>query len=111
MSGETYPKMLTASSGNTYGACEVCPLIRTCTTSGCTNAYFAQSGTVTVSQAGKTNPGTMSASAQNLTLVEWDFTQDAPLSGGRCITIDSATFNNVTTCHPAINEPPTARSP
>jgi hypothetical protein len=93
---DSHPKMVTYSSADTYGACEVCTLIAVCDSSGCTDKYFAQAGTVTVTQADRNAAaGSMVATASNLTLVEWDFSQsgDKPVPNGSCITIKSATFN------------------
>jgi hypothetical protein len=62
----------------------------------CTPGFFAQAGSVTVTQADQDpNMGSMVATVTNLTLVAWDFSQggDKPIAGGQCYVIGSASFN------------------
>jgi hypothetical protein len=91
-----YPKSVTYKSGDQYATCDVCTLIQACDAMSCSYKYFAQAGTVTVTQADQNDvAGTMKATVQNLTLVEWDFSMggDKPVAGGGCIQIGSATFD------------------
>jgi hypothetical protein len=93
---DTHPKMVTYSNRDTYALCEVCTLVAACDANGCTNKYFAQGGSVTVTRADRNDVmGEMIASASNLMLVEWDFSMsgDKPVPGGSCITINSASFD------------------
>src|SRR5439155_16883794 len=39
------------------------------------------------------NNGRMKATLTNVKLVEWDFTADAPVAGGRCIIINTDSFD------------------
>ena len=94
--GEKYPKAVTYSAQDTYSLCEVCTIVAVCDNMGCTDTYFAQGGSVSVTRADRNEKaGEMIATGTNLTLVEWDFSQngDKPVPGGKCITIGAATFD------------------
>ncbi len=94
--GEKYPKTVTFKPGDQYAKCEVCALISACANMSCTDQFFAQGGTVTVTRADRNaNMGRMTATAQNLKLVEWDFSQmgDKAVPNGKCYEIDSVSFD------------------
>jgi len=59
---------------------------------GCPTAFFAQAGLLRVDEL-SASPGVYSGAGLNLHLVEWDFSRDGPLDGGRCIDMGSASFN------------------
>jgi hypothetical protein len=91
-----YPKSVTYTNADKYSTCDVCTVIQACDMMGCTYKFFAQAGTVNVTQADQNDQmGTMKATAQNLTLVEWDFSMmgDKPVPNGKCYQIGSATFD------------------
>jgi hypothetical protein len=92
--GIPYPKMHTYSKTDTYSGCDVCTLIQVCDAMSCTQTYFAQGGTINVTQSDQNAAmGSFKATASNLTLVEWDFNGDAAVMNGKCIQIASATFD------------------
>ncbi len=93
--GAPYPKTVTYQMGDQYATCDVCTLLSTCDQMGCTPKYFAQAGQVTVTRADQNAvTGRMTATLKNLTLVEWDFTQnDAPVPNGGCIQVGAASFD------------------
>ncbi len=110
--GETHPKMA-SFSGDTYTSCEVCAIVAACDSSRvCTYQYLAQAGAATVTRADRNaKTGKMTATATNLKLVEWDFSMavDAPVPGGKCYEIASASFDVTwNRCAPVINEVQTA---
>ncbi len=111
--GETYPKMANFSGSDTYANCEVCAIVAACDSSSvCIYQYLAQAGAATVTRADRhEKTGRMTATATNLKLIEWDFSRavDAPVPGGKCYEIASASFDVTwNRCAPVINEVQTA---
>lgn len=91
---DTYPATTMFKSSDTYGMCDNCVLYGTdCDNMGCTDYYFAQGGSGTITRADENLAGRMQASASNLKLVEWDFMNDAPVAGARCVQIASASWD------------------
>ena len=62
----------------------------------CAGAYFlARSGTLNITAA-QPAPGTsFSASLTNARFEEWDWVNDGPLAGGRCLIVPSVTVSSV----------------
>jgi len=95
--GETYPKAINYSSADTVQSCEVCTTLdEGCNADGlgCTASYFAQAGSITVSKSSTDeNMGHFTATAKNVMLVEWDFTNDVAVAGGKCFEIASISYD------------------
>lgn len=85
------PMTETFSTSDKYKTCENCVLIgEGCTTqpNNCRTWYFAQAGSLRIDKAGRSEAaGELRATGSNVTFVEWSLTADAPVPGGRCITV------------------------
>lgn len=89
----TLPATRTFSRADTYGSCEVCAILeRNCDAMGaCTEQYFAQSGTGTVTTATQDEGlGRLEGSLSNVRFVAWDFTNDEAAPSGACVVLGSA---------------------
>jgi hypothetical protein len=64
------------------------------TPTSCTESYLAQSGSValTTTSGGKAS-GAYGAILTQVTFHQWNFQTDTPISGGKCITLPSHSFN------------------
>lgn len=71
--------------------CDLCLFLgQGCDDYGCETLFFAQGGSLTVSQADRnTNTGRLVATGTNLKLVEWnpESSAETPILGGKCIQI------------------------
>jgi len=90
------PSTGTLASTTTYGNCTHCVTISECSSdnpASCAPKFLAQAGSVNVTAATAMSKGQFTATATNLRLYEWDFTNDAPVVPGRCYDVASATFS------------------
>ncbi len=90
----TLPATRTFTTADTYGSCEVCSILeRNCDSMGtCTEQYFAQSGSATVTTATQDeNTGRFEGTLTNVRFVAWDFMNDEAAPSGACIVLGSAT--------------------
>src|SRR4030095_13707925 len=49
--GAPYPKTVAYQQGDSYFACDVCPLLERCDAMGCSGTHFAQAGSVTITRS------------------------------------------------------------
>lgn len=92
----TLPATRTFSTNDTYRTCELCALLeRRCNARGtCFEEYLAQAGSGTVTEATQDEAvGRFRGSLSNVQFVRWDFMNDAPVPGGGCVILSSATFD------------------
>jgi hypothetical protein len=94
------PYSYTFSGSDKYGTCNTCLVaFENCPPGGsCQRMYFARAGSASVTRADKTSAsGRITATANNLRLEEWNYSSsnsiDAPVDGGRCITVGSASWD------------------
>lgn len=93
--GLTLPETVTFTTGDSYGTCDLCPILnRNCDSTGdCTQRFFAQAGTATVTTATEDEDvGQFVGSLTSVRFVEWDFMDDSAVPGGACYVI-SANIN------------------
>ncbi len=102
--GASAPGVGVLDGGETYQSCAYCTFVSqgcasyplTGSPKDCTGPnYLGQTGTVNVSSASDplNASGYVHATFQSLELVEWDFTADAPVTGGSCILIPNDGFD------------------
>ena len=74
--------------------CEYCLYLDTgCNAAGttCAASFLAQAGAINITSNTKNEAtGRLTASATNLKFVEWNFSSDTPVPGGKCIQIAQA---------------------
>jgi hypothetical protein len=87
----------TALQPTTFAQCEECLYYdEGCDQSGnsCAHDYLGQGGSLTVSSlAVGPDGGVLAGSGTNLHFVEWDYTNDVPLDGGRCVDVSSISYD------------------
>lgn len=92
----SFPQLAQFDSSTLYQTCPTCVIYaENCTDTKCDKFYFAQGGSADVTDVtyGATG-GSITATAKDLTLVEWDFDSDTPVSGGSCVTMSSVDFSS-----------------
>ncbi len=88
--GLTLPQTVTFSTNDTYGACNICPILaRGCDSMGdCTQFFFAQAGSATVTTATQNvSAGSIVGSLSSVRFDEWDFLADRPVVPGQCVVV------------------------
>jgi hypothetical protein len=88
--GFTTPDSYTFGPGDSYGSCDICPLLgRNCLSpANCEFNYFPQGGTATVTTATEsTAAGQLVGSLDAVKFVEWDTDLDEEIAGGECVII------------------------
>jgi hypothetical protein len=89
--GAVVGQTVDVSTQGSYNNCTYCFTYASgCSNGTCTGFYYATSGQVHFSQASRADAGTVAATATGLTLQEWDTNTDAPVSGGGCYTLSTA---------------------
>lgn len=81
-------------SQGTRNTCSGCLVLRECSLStGCSRSFLARAGTFSVQMATRATPGSFVATAQHVKFEEWVLGSDAPVSGGACIYLPSASIS------------------
>lgn len=86
--GLMLPDTVTFSANDSYGSCDICPILaRGCDSLGdCAQFFFAQAGSATVTTATENvSAGSVVGSLSSVKFVEWDFLADEPVVPGQCV--------------------------
>lgn len=91
----SFPQTTTFDATFNYQTCMTCVIyMENCAADSCEKFYLAQGGEATLTNVTlSTDTGSLEGSAQNLKLVEWDFSNDEAVPQGSCVEVGSATFN------------------
>jgi len=60
----------------------------------CAHDYLARAGTLQI-DAFVSSPGSIAGSASNLHFVEWNFQNDTPVDGGRCVDVGTMSYQGM----------------
>jgi hypothetical protein len=94
--GITVPAVIDLAAEGGYVTCNFCMLYcKSLPPDGgdCAVDMYANQGTFNVSSATRADAGTFNATLTNAVFRQWDFTNDAPVPGGACLQVNSATIN------------------
>jgi hypothetical protein len=88
------PRAVSINGKDTFATCETCVILDenfVALQGSGSPSFFAKSGTLMITRSDFGTSGGMDVSGTNINLVEWDFTNDQAIAGGRCY--DVGTFS------------------